>query len=771
VTRFRLFGWCLLFVSFFVLDALADESGPVTIAGRLLDAEDGRPVAGGYVLVRETGRMSMADADGAFRIVVPRAGHYTITVRHVAYVLVERTVMVSGESSSPIEFRLTRGAVQADEVVVQSTRASGVPGTTTFPVAVSSSQELRRPAVATVPDVLAQVPGVALARDGSWETSLNVRGMGRSGVVTSVDGSRIETSTDLSGPLSLIALHDLERVEVVKGPASSLDGTGALGGSVHFMTRRPALTDAAHFDAQYSADVAAANGAMGQFLALEGGQGPVAARFSGSRRIARNTRTPGAVLENSGFKDFSLSGAMACELYAGHALMVSYQRVQAEDAGIPGGAGIAAAARATYTLARRELAAVEYRAPNLAVTVPLLTVRVSRQQIARNVEIVQSPTLTLTPHAVHTTNSAQAEVRLLPFADLLVVAGGELWERSLESWRERRQVVSGVITGERPLPVSQFMSGGVFMQAEWQVVPEQFTATFGARHDWIRAQNDEVWSPEYVITGGVKQVPAPGGRMLWSARSARDASWSANGGVVYTPFHGLDLTALCATAFRSPSLEERYDFVDLGTFVRLGNPDLRSEQSVSVNIGIRSSGELWKVQGDCFLNSLTDMVAEVPGTFEGRKAYIRANIGKARLYGYELSAECRPVRWGSLAATLAAVRGEDRVNTTELAQIPPWSGTIACGAAMPGTGDVTLTASWAARQGRPGGDETATPGYVVMDADVATAPINVTGTTLVVRAGVRNIFDREYRLHLSTLRGVVRSEPGRNIVFSATITL
>jgi hemoglobin/transferrin/lactoferrin receptor protein len=771
VTVLRTIGCCLVLLSILVRPVLAEEAGSVVVAGRLTDAEDGRPVAGGLVLVRETGRMTTADADGEFQIVVPRAGQYTISVRHIAYILIERTVTVSALPSPPVEFRLTRGAVQADEVVVQSTRASGVPGTTTFPVAVASSQELRRTAVTTVPDVLAQVPGVALARDGSWETSLNVRGMGRSGVVTSVDGSRIETSTDLSGPLSLISLHDLERVEVVKGPASSLDGTGALGGSVHFMMKRPALTDATRFGAQYIADGAAANGAVGQFLALEGGNGPVAARFSGGRRIARNTHTPGGVLENSGFKDFSFSGALACELFAGHSLMVSYQRVQAEDAGIPGGAGIAAAARATYTLARRELAAVEYRAPNLAVSIPLLTVRVSRQQIARNVEIVQSPTLTLTPHAVHTTTSAQAEVRLLPSADLLVVTGGELWERSLESWRERRQVVTGVITGERPLPVSQFMSGGVFVQAEWQLLPEAFNATFGARHDWIRVRNDEVWSPEYVIAGGVMQTPAPGGRMLWPARSSHDASWSANGGMVYTPVHGLDVTALCATAFRSPSLEERYDFVDLGSYVRLGNPDLRSEQSVSMNVGLRYAGGMWKAQGDCFVNGLTDMVAELPGTFEGRKAYIRANIGEARLYGYELSVECRPVHWGSLAATLASVRGEDRVNNTELAQIPPWSGTVACGAAMPGAGDVTLTASWAARQGRPGGDETTTPGYLVLDADVAAAPFIAAGTTIVIRAGVRNIFDRDYRLHLSTLRGVIRSEPGRNIVFSVTITL
>ena len=283
--------------------------------------------------------------------------------------------------------------------------------------------------------------------------------------------------------------------------------------------------------------------------------------------------------------------------------------------------------------------------------------------------------------------------------------------------------------------------------------------------------NDEVWSPEYVISGGVKQIPAPGSRMLWAARSSHDASWSANAGVAYIPVHGVEVTALCATAFRSPSLEERYDFVDLGSFVRLGNPELHAEQSLSVNTGVRYSDGVLRVQGDCFLNSLTDMVSELPGTFEGRKAYIRANIGKARLYGYECSVEHRPLRWATVAATLAAVRGEDLVNATDLPQIPPWSGTISLGATMRDAGGVTFMASWAARQGRPGGDETATPGYVVLDADASTSPLTLAGVTFTLRGGVHNIFDRDYRLHLSTLRGVVRSEPGRTVVMSATVTL
>jgi outer membrane receptor protein involved in Fe transport len=762
---------CLLLLVLLTFPSAARPQ-QASLMGHVTDAATSHPVAGAHIVIRETGRMTESDASGQFSFRVLPSGRYTLSVRHIAYVMIERTLVIDADAESvDLHLALQPGSIQTEEVIVRSARTASTYGSTPFPVTVPADEEFMRPALPTVPDALARVPGIALARDGSWATSLSVRGMGRSGVVTLIDDARIETSNDLAGPLSLITIHDLERVEVVKGPASSLDGTGALGGSVHFISKRPAFGDNARLGAEYAVDAGLVNGSAGQFLALEGNTGRFAARLSGSRRKAGNTHTPDGILENSGFSDFSLSGTLGVELLAGQSLYLSYQRVQAEDAGLPGGVPIALPARATYTLARRELTGLEYRIPNMSPAITLVTVRASRQQIVRNVEIIQNPSLTLTPHAIHTTNSVQGEVRLLPAAGVLVTTGVDLWQRGLESWRERRQVTTGQITGERPLPVSRFLSAGLFMQGEWGIVPDRLTATLGARHDWIHIHNDEVWSPEYVITGGVKQSPPPGSRMLWSSRSARDASWSANAGLLYRLSPTIDLSGLCATAFRSPSLEERYDFIDLGTYVRLGNPDLHAEQSLSLNAGIRFAQDDLHIRGDGFVNTLTDMVAELPGTFEGRNAYVRANIGKARLYGYELSAEHQLASWCVLSGTLAAVRGEDLLNHTDLPQIPPWSGTVSLCGSLPEAGAFTLSAAWAVRQGRPGGDESTTPGYVVMDADLSTAGIPCIGAAFTLRAGVRNILDRSYRLHLSTLRGVVRSEPGRNIVASLTVTL
>ena len=137
-----------------------------------------------------------------------------------------------------------------------------------------------------------------------------------------------------------------------------------------------------------------------------------------------------------------------------------YQRSQAQDAGIPGGSAFAAPAIATYTLARRELIGIEYEIPNSSRILPLLVFRLSRQEIDRDVQVIQNPTLTLTPHATHTTNSAQAESRISPLKDDVLTFGIEAWQRDLDSRRERINTGNGTITGERPVPPSTFFSAG-----------------------------------------------------------------------------------------------------------------------------------------------------------------------------------------------------------------------------------------------------------------------------------------------------------------------
>jgi len=737
------------------------------LRGRVIEGATGRPVVDAVVTLVETGQKAITDGQGDFRLEPRASGRYTLSVHHVAYTSVEWAV-----SSVPGNDRLLIGlepaVLPAQEVIVRSTRTLSSLRGTPYPLNVVLHDALLWSPFVTVADALQRVPGLALVRDGSWETAIAIRGLSRSNVVTVVDDARIETATDIAGALSLINMHDLERIEVVKSPASSQHGTGAIGGVVQLVSRKPSFTDQFQLSGELTSDLSSVDRGFAQYGALEATNSRFALRLSGGFRGAGDTRTPEGDLANSQIHDFSISGALGIAAGGGQSALLTYQRVQANDTGIPGGAPFPASATARYTLARRELFGAEYRMPNLSSLVPLLTLRVQRQEIARNVEIQNANLTTVTPHAVHTTVSAQAEARLTPFPELLVTTGVEGWQRELDSKRERRS--EGSVTGERPIPIARYLSAGVFVLNEWSVIPERLTATCGARYDWIRITNDEVMNPEYVVAGGVLDTRPANQHVQWNSGLENDGSWSAHVGVRYTVAPGVDFTGLFSAAFRSPSLEERFEFIDLGSVVYVGSPDLRSEKSSCVDAGVRVQSERTRVRGDVFLNAMSNLVSQLPALYEGRKAFFRSNIGSARLYGWEIEIEQAVTAWSDIELSIAYVRGEDRYARTDLPLIPPIGGQLAWKGLIARWGSVMISIPWAGAQGNPGDGESRTPGYAILNTGFSSTPWALGGMQLSVRAEVRNLFDKAFWNHLSTLRGVVRCEPGRNFVLSGTLT-
>ena len=769
--------YCGYFQQFYVaalclpLCVFSTQSQTVSLIGKVIDVSTHQPVRDAVVVVLELGQRKNTNDGGQFFFEHLAPGRYTISAHHIAYAGVERSVICNeGQSDSTI-IELQPALLQSDEVVVRSTRTSSATQGIPYPFNVETNDQLVQQSSVTVSDALKDSPGISLVRDGSWETDISIRGMGRSNIVTMIDNTRIETATDIAGALSLLDVHDLERVEVVKSPGSVLYGTGAFGGVLHLITKRNSFTDQPTMNAETTNDLSSVDGKVLQYAAFESSSDQYAMRLSGSDRNAGNTMTPAGEIPNSQYHDFNINGSLGVKTFDNQSVFFSYQRSQAENTGIPGGAPLGASAAARYTLAKRELFGLEYVIPNLRPDLPLITIRLSHQDIDRNVEIIQTPTLTLTPHATHTTTSGQIESKITLSANQVLTVGTDVWQRDLDSRRERINTSTDQIVGDRPAPLSHFFSAGIYGQDDWHLVPDKLTVTLGARYDWIHVSSDETLNPEYVITSGVLQTSPASQQILWNKTSSRDESWSANGGLSYALNPDLDLTSLISTAFRSPSLEERFQYLNLGSIVRVGNPYLRSEKSVSVNAGFRVHTDGIQLQSDVFFNHLTDLVAYVPGVFEGASAFIEQNIGEARLYGYEISVDQKLAAWNVLKYYAAYVRGEDIFDHTNLPQVAPLNGRIESRTILHSVGTLDVAASFFAEQKNLAAGEIRTSGYAIVDVDVVSVPFTIDGVSLTLRSGVQNIFNKLYQDHLSTLRGLIVFEPGRNFYLSTTIAI
>jgi len=129
-----------------------------------------------------------------------------------------------------------------EPVVVTATRTETGTDQVLASVDVISGAELLRLPAADLGDMLRMRAGVEVARLGGpgQQTSLFLRGTESNHVLVLVDGVRINPGTIGSAAIQNIAPELIERVEIVKGPRSTLYGSDALGGVINVITRRGA---------------------------------------------------------------------------------------------------------------------------------------------------------------------------------------------------------------------------------------------------------------------------------------------------------------------------------------------------------------------------------------------------------------------------------------------------------------------------------------------------------------------------------------------------
>lgn len=98
-------------------------------------------------------------------------------------------------------------------------------------------------------------------------------------------------------------------------------------------------------------------------------------------------------------------------------------------------------------------------------------------------------------------------------------------------------------------------------------------------------------------------------------------------GIIYKLTPKLDLITNYAYNFRSPSLEERFQYIDLGGIIYLGNPQLKPEESFYFDAGIRVWEKDLQVNFNTFGNVFNNLV--VDNSFIPDSIYMKKNVGKA----------------------------------------------------------------------------------------------------------------------------------------------
>jgi len=132
-----------------------------------------------------------------------------------------------------------RPPAELDTVVVTATRHAQEPSELLAPVLIIDRDTIQRSMATDLADLLRFHAGLDIARNGGagQPTSVFVRGAESNHTLVMVDGTKINPGTAGGAALQHLSTANIERVEIVKGPRSSLYGSEALGGVIHVITR------------------------------------------------------------------------------------------------------------------------------------------------------------------------------------------------------------------------------------------------------------------------------------------------------------------------------------------------------------------------------------------------------------------------------------------------------------------------------------------------------------------------------------------------------
>ena len=246
-------------------NALAQQGG--TLTGRVTDARSGQPIPGVAVEIEGTTIATAAGEDGRYRLGNIPPGQRTIIARRIGYAAARQSVAVGASGQATLDLALQPAALSLDAVVVTGTaggeqlRSIGNSVST-----IQAADALTLSAAPTLGTLLnARSPGVIVntnsGRVGS-APAINIRGRSSIGLGNSplvyIDGVRVDNAvgtgpqsggpgalssqnSQVGGRLNDITPEDIERIEIIKGPAAAtIYGTEASNGVIQIITKRGA---------------------------------------------------------------------------------------------------------------------------------------------------------------------------------------------------------------------------------------------------------------------------------------------------------------------------------------------------------------------------------------------------------------------------------------------------------------------------------------------------------------------------------------------------
>lgn len=697
---------------------------------------------------------------------------------------------------APVTVIATRNEARTDEIPVT--------------VSVITADEIEENLYTDIKDLVRFEPGVSVptspqrftaalsgaGRDGN--SGFTIRGMGGDRVLMVTDGIRIPDGfvfgAQAVGRGGYNDLDLMQRVEILRGPASALYGSDGVAGAVSFTTKDPEdMLRGESFTARGRVGYASADESWTEGLALAGSSGSISGLLAYTRRDASETENQGDNHSEDGTRtapnpmDLSSNavlGKLVWRAAPNHRLRLTYDHydsdlsgdaISSRNATTPQVLGEDEQQRDRVSLDHRFTDAFGLDRGSWAVFWQDTT---TRQFTYEDRDPAEDRTRDVTfDNRVYGLNAeGQRTFGRGGAIEHRVTFGGDWSRTTQEAIRGGTVPGAGETFPNRPFPITDYSLAGLFIQDEISLLDGRLSVIPAVRYDW------------YELTPEADALYGGG-----AVEGQSESHVSPKLGLVYWPTDTFGLFANVAEGFKAPSpMQVNNAFSNpLFGYVSVPNPDLGPETSTSIEAGLRFrdiavAGGNARLSLAAFRSDYDDFISQivVSGSFTPADpaVYQYVNLGSVTVHGFEARGD---IAWdnGFNVTTAFSYADGEQTEAGVRAALPtadPVKLVAGVGYAEPaGRWGGQAIVTWSARKDAndtdglgcyadcfTGGD------FTLLDL---TAYWNVSDN-VTVRGGVFNVFDEKYAwwsdiAGLSSTSAVLDAytQPGRN--FSVSLVL
>ncbi len=529
-------------------------------------------------------------------------------------------------------------------------------------VSVVTDKEIKEKAPNNVADLLVQMPGVDVNGVGSNQSRPVIRGMRGQRILLLEDGIRMNNSRrqqDFGEIPALVDISDVERVEVVRGPASVLYGSDAIGGVINIISRL----------SEYDKDSNSIHGSLGYRYSshdsqnkatanLNGNIGRFGFMISGNYRNSNDYMAPAGsfgditlandtTVYDTGVKDGGLNVMFRYKLKDSIDLSLKYEYYHAEDAGFgyvdpadynPGGAEI----KIRYPNQEVEKYTFKYENSNMDFVLAdhmsfVAYTRGNERDLVNDIFVPFGiPGMPDVGISILTENYSDINTSGLRL-EVNKMAGTHLFtygaDYFADSTRNNDSLTTQVVGFGPPrpsvdttpsVPNASYNSLGIFVQDDISIT-KRVSLLLGVRYQSVNAKT--------------KDTPGLEGEPIYNST---DDTFVGAANLSYGITDNLKLVVSIGRGFRSPNLIERFynGATPEGSAFQSRSTDLKAETSLNFDLGLKFRSRIHFLEFTYFNNRIYDGIRISPTgeTIFGLPEYHNVNVDKLKMEGYEVAA-------------------------------------------------------------------------------------------------------------------------------------